>query len=342
MILVPKIKKSLLTLSLVAAALGSVSANAATNSLGLSSSLNLLAFGNLNVQYSDVEGAVAVGGNATIDGYSVNWPALYAGNALTVAGNLTFTGGTIHGNTVVGGNLTSSYSGSFLGNVSVGGNLNASSGVSASGVTVWGTTTGYKPEYPTKTQGSGSFSLGMDFSAEKARLTSLSTQLSSDAVTGSASNSFSTLVFNVTNSNGINIFDITASQAGMNMQINGLGASGTVIINVSGTDVSFGSHEYANFGSGNQVLFNLSEATTVSVGSLYGSLLAPNATVVAGWGHIDGQVVVNNWTTSVQVNNVPFVGSLPVTAVPEPETYAMFLAGLGIMGVVARRRQQKK
>jgi hypothetical protein len=30
-----------------------------------------------------------------------------------------------------------------------------------------------------------------------------------------------------------------------------------------------------------------------------------------------------------------------VAAVPEPETYAMFLAGLGIMGAVARRRRQK-
>lgn len=29
-----------------------------------------------------------------------------------------------------------------------------------------------------------------------------------------------------------------------------------------------------------------------------------------------------------------------VTAVPEPETYAMLLAGLGLMGAVARRRKQ--
>ncbi len=31
-----------------------------------------------------------------------------------------------------------------------------------------------------------------------------------------------------------------------------------------------------------------------------------------------------------------------VTSVPEPETYAMLLAGLGVMGAVARRRQSKQ
>jgi len=30
-----------------------------------------------------------------------------------------------------------------------------------------------------------------------------------------------------------------------------------------------------------------------------------------------------------------------VNAIPEPETYAMMLAGLGLMGFVARRRKQK-
>ena len=34
-------------------------------------------------------------------------------------------------------------------------------------------------------------------------------------------------------------------------------------------------------------------------------------------------------------------GSLPPTAVPEPETYAMLLAGLGLMGFVAGRRKRK-
>jgi len=42
-------------------------------------------------------------------------------------------------------------------------------------------------------------------------------------------------------------------------------------------------------------------------------------------------------------NSYPSWGSfhVSVSAVPEPETYAMLLAGLGLMGFVARRRQRQ-
>ena len=40
---------------------------------------------------------------------------------------------------------------------------------------------------------------------------------------------------------------------------------------------------------------------------------------------------------NVGIDNVNF----SITAVPEPETYAMLMAGLGLLGFTARRRKQK-
>jgi hypothetical protein len=45
------------------------------------------------------------------------------------------------------------------------------------------------------------------------------------------------------------------------------------------------------------------------------------------------------FTGSLSVTNSPLV---TITPVPEPETYAMLLAGLGLMGAIARRRNKSK
>ena len=37
-----------------------------------------------------------------------------------------------------------------------------------------------------------------------------------------------------------------------------------------------------------------------------------------------------------------YTGAISVTAVPEPESYAMLLAGLGVMGAIAMRRNKRK
>lgn len=45
---------------------------------------------------------------------------------------------------------------------------------------------------------------------------------------------------------------------------------------------------------------------------------------------------------ATNVTNAGYHGSITVTPVPEPETYAMFFAGLGLMATIARRRDAGK
>lgn len=52
--------------------------------------------------------------------------------------------------------------------------------------------------------------------------------------------------------------------------------------------------------------------------------------------------VGGNWTTVASSNSTPIVADvLAVTAVPEPQSLALLLAGLGVVGSVARRRSSR-
>jgi PEP-CTERM motif len=78
-------------------------------------------------------------------------------------------------------------------------------------------------------------------------------------------------------------------------------------------------------------------------------------TIVAGGSFGSGYVMVGgqtntDWHSAVagsnpfqlRVNELNYAANIQVSAVPEPETYAMMLAGLGLMGAVARRRKTQQ
>lgn len=320
---------------------------AQTNPLGLSSSLNLLSFGNFNAPSADVQGQVAVGGNASIAGYTINssWPytnALYDGVGLTVGGNLSISGGAVFGNTVVGGSLAVSNGTTFNGSVQVAGNLStASSWLSATSISYGGASNLSVWQSPVANKvDPSSIQTGINFVAEQQRLTSLSQSFDSLANSGTSYMQDSTLVLNANHAN-VAVFDLTAADVTHNMRLDNFGPDTTVILNVLGQNVSFTAMGYQNFNLASDlavghVLFNLPEATQVSFSSgVYASFLAPLAQFnTAAGGFIGGQVVVESWSGTGQVNSNPLVA-----AVPEPGTYAMLLAGLGLMACIIRRRR---
>ena len=108
-----------------------------------------------------------------------------------------------------------------------------------------------------------------------------------------------------------------------------------------------GTNGYANVASGTTFgdniggLLNFSNGGTVANNSYANGLglmrvdVPPSGSGVSTYNpYVDGGFSVRSYfdTTS---------GTVTISAVPEPETYAMLLAGLGLMGAIARRRRNQ-
>jgi len=291
---------------------------------------NLFVLGDMTVRSNDTEGRVAVGGNASLDGYSVG--AVIPGNQtnLVVGGSLFATNGSVNGNVTAG---------SLVGNTGTAADPSWSHGTITVGA-------------PT-----------VDFAAEGTRLTALSSYLGAYANTGSViiegdncgnGNNNCRLTFNATAA-GLNVFNIDSQYLSDTNTINiNLSANSTILVNVSGTSLRLDGGMAVNGGNSSQVLFNLYQATSFTNGNfgMMGSVLAPTATVVGGGGQLNGQLIVQSFTGdgwwqftqgATQINNVKFAGDLlsltPPTMVPEPATWALMIAGFGMVGATLRRRR---
>lgn len=111
-----------------------------------------------------------------------------------------------------------------------------------------------------------------------------------------------------------------------------------------------GDHDLFGFSLG--MLGNISAVTiglTTNVGSYSFEVLSPSyVPTFIGFAAGVGEKFTSFSLTSAQGSgSAPGItdvqlGNSVVSAVPEPETYAMLLAGLGLMGFVARRRNKAK
>jgi choice-of-anchor A domain-containing protein len=164
-------------------------------------------------------------------------------------------------------------------------------------------------------------------------------------------------IFNAKPVNGVAVFDLTALANPLNLsdkrQLDDLvfGSSSikfnlngatTVIINSDNKSISTN----ANFSNaqalGSKLLWNLYDATSVSIGTQWGgSVLATDASFT-NRNSIEGGVYAASFLQSGEIHQVAFGGVIPVAAVPEPETYAMLMAGLGLVGFMSRRSRRRK
>lgn len=299
---------------ITAMSIQALSASASILDLGVAGKFNLFVFENFSSSNSDVEGAVAVGGNFNVSNYAVNeLNKAVAGNALVVAKNVTFNSGSVKN-----------------GNIDTAG---------ASSTSSFGFTGAYTNNNP------------INFANERTYLQNLSVSLNGLANTGAATYDYSGMQLTASNSTDAQIFDIDGSffNSRNYTTFSGFSNGQTIILNISGTSLKFDGGTGTDFGKyGFNVIYNFYQATELNTGSgATGSILAPLADITGGYTAINGNVIGKSWNTNTQVNvNGMFkateVAGLTVIPVPEPESYVMLLAGLAVVGMFTRKRASNK
>lgn len=302
-----------------------MSSPAIAANLGIAGDYNVFVFGDAHQKWTDSQGSVAVGGNATYESFfarmdgSSPLPTLSASGhpALVVGKDLNFRHGSANGDVTVGGVAT-------LNHVDVAGQV---------------------------TQG---VQLSAFFNQAEQELKTLSASLQSLPATGAGTNAYHNWIFN--GSRGLNVFDMAASDwsQASSFYINAP-SDATMVFNVTGSGATVTNHEmFLNGGITNRkVLFNFHDASAVTFDNygLQGSVLAPYATVQGHWGQVNGNLIAENLFNEVasgrapntmQSNNLLFAGELPhqpAAAVPTPA----LLPGLfGFAAAMRKRYQQRR
>jgi choice-of-anchor A domain-containing protein len=339
--------------------------NAMAQGLGAASNYNVYVLGNAYQQGADAEGGVAVGGNLSVGnyGFTTGWQS--GGGKLVVNGDINNQGHSVHRDGVfAGGNLNYAQTVTSVGGVVANGNVSIGGGQPSS--VVHGGSYSYTG---TESFGvsQGMSSSPIDFASTNAYLKEQSAYLASlsgTTISTPASGGFLTLS---AANDGLNVFNLSKEAFEQNWAINfdTAGKNATMLVNVAGESVGVPNINYLwnmsnypdNTGFSN-VLWNFADAKNLAVQAIGGSILAPNATLDMNYGVIYGNTIVGQLGTAADPStgqfdshniagqDILFKGKLPTVSggngngngqVPEPGT--LVLAGLGIAGLIARRRK---
>jgi choice-of-anchor A domain-containing protein len=245
---------------------------ATTYDLGVARDFNAFIFEDMNASTSDVEGRVAVGGDASFYAYGIGdkLPNSHGTrDDLIVGEDLDFTYGQVFGGNIVYGSTADL----------VGVGIPNGTARQATGV--------------------------VNFAAAESALTTMSNVLGAEAPNGSNRFSHSNLILRGIHPE-LNIFTVTADQLAETKSISVFVRRGsTAVINVYGDAVSIQNLGLRLRGVDcSNVLWNFPEADalTISGVGLRGSLLAPTAHLDFNNGQIQGTVITNSMTGNGQFN----------------------------------------
>lgn len=312
----------LMGIGLAAAVIGAAPAMAASIDFGVAAGFNTFVLGNFSGS-SDTQGRLAVGGNATLQHYSVGdqLPSSTTGDTLVVGGNLNYQGGRV-----------------YYGNVAVGGSATIDQGV------YWG----LRNNNQTLAQNLGA-GLPIDFSAAGQYLTNLSNTLAGLAATGSATSKWGGMFLSGDGSSDLQVFYVDGSLLSSATWWNALASipsDAHILLNIMGKNVSMTGGQQVLAGLSDRVLFNFYEAEKLSIYgiSVEGSILAPMADIIRAEGVIQGQLIAKSMIGPLQQNLNPYTpynpgGGGPPATVPEPAS--LLLMGSGLAALVGWQRRRR-
>ena len=347
--------------------------------LGTAGGYGEFILGNSTRSNVDAQGKVAVGGNADFNNFTVaSKQATGSGVNLVVGGDLKQVSASTNGSVVVGGATTyqtptirgdfhgngaiefdKSYSGGRIdGDVTYGSTFKNGNPQSWNfGVTIGGhVTSGVTTPLPIDFQAEASFLQATSLAQVSSLDPSLQVIPNSNwwETPGSFYSRYGQIFVNEAQT-GDYYLNLTGDQlqaatGGLNINA---AAGSTVVFNVSGSGFTIPNTGF-NLSGGitvDHLLFNFYEATDLTIqGSIKGTVLAPLATVHTSYGSLDGGLIAQNVSGSIETHiynggsggNTLFVGNLRpgASAVPEPASLAMLIAGG--MGVGLRLRCARK
>ena len=196
----------------------------------------------------------------------------------------------------------------------------------------------------------------LNMSAFTAPLNAL--QVSLAALTTNSNYSFAgtKITFNLgSNSAGVAVFNITAAMLQTATEIIFTGTAASAVINVSGTTYYNPTEIFdptASVIAQNDIIWNFTTATAVTMNNWQGTVLAGDATVT-NYNPIEGTLYALNFNGHGEVHDYPFQPTTPPTnpsspptpppppPTPTPEPGTMALLASGMTGIAALRRRRK-
>jgi choice-of-anchor A domain-containing protein len=240
---------------------------------------------------STVEGRLAVGGNLSLQNFSVGdkLDPNKLHDVVTVGGNVTFPSGRI-----------------YYGNLIAGGSVSGVGDAVRFGMATGAVIKGNAP-------------MPVNFNGEREYLQELSTNLATLPANGTVKMQWGGLELKGDCTSSSQVFNVNGADLGVahTFAVSCIPANATVLFNVSGQSVAIKSMGMQSLTAiRDKVLFNFPQATSLSMTSvgIEGSILAPFAQVNQPAGRVDGQVIVKTWysTTNgyMSIHNRFFGGDL--------------------------------